>query len=163
LPRAPAPPVPKAAPTPHRLVGKAPSKCVRSRQRWPVRLPRLARYAACVDHPRAAALRRAVRDQRQDPAARHLAAVSAASPRREPRATIHAMRYATGTLSGGLALLLLIGGLGVAPVAAQPGGMQEYTVPTGSHPHDVAPAADGGIWYTAQASGQLGWLDPNTG
>jgi virginiamycin B lyase len=38
-----------------------------------------------------------------------------------------------------------------------------YPVPAGSHPHDVAPAADGGIWYTAQASGELGWLDPASG
>jgi virginiamycin B lyase len=38
-----------------------------------------------------------------------------------------------------------------------------YPVPAGSHPHDVAPAADGGVWYTAQASGELGWLDPASG
>jgi len=38
-----------------------------------------------------------------------------------------------------------------------------YPVPAGSHPHDVAPAADGGVWYTAQGSGQLGWLDSETG
>ena len=38
-----------------------------------------------------------------------------------------------------------------------------YPVPAGSHPHDVAPAADGGVWYTAQATGRLGWLDPGTG
>jgi virginiamycin B lyase len=36
-------------------------------------------------------------------------------------------------------------------------------VPAGSHPHDVAPAADGGVWYTAQATGKLGWLDPGSG
>ena len=30
-------------------------------------------------------------------------------------------------------------------------------------PHDVAPARDGGIWYTAQLSGELGWLDPKFG
>ena len=36
-------------------------------------------------------------------------------------------------------------------------------MPAGSHPHDVAPARDGGVWYTAQASGRLGWLDPRTG
>jgi len=36
-------------------------------------------------------------------------------------------------------------------------------VPAGSGPHDVAPAADGGVWFTAQRSGQLGWLDPKTG
>lgn len=38
-----------------------------------------------------------------------------------------------------------------------------YPVPAGSGPHDVAPATDGGIWYTAQGSGELGWLDPDTG
>ncbi|MBT8217709.1 MAG: lyase [Acidimicrobiia bacterium] len=38
-----------------------------------------------------------------------------------------------------------------------------YPVPAGSRPHDVAPAADGGVWYTAQGSGDLGWLDPATG
>ena len=36
-------------------------------------------------------------------------------------------------------------------------------MPPGTHPHDVAPATDGGVWYTAQASGKLGWLDPTTG
>lgn len=41
--------------------------------------------------------------------------------------------------------------------------IQEYPVPAGSHPHDVAPAADGGVWYTAQLHGALGWLDPATG
>jgi hypothetical protein len=41
--------------------------------------------------------------------------------------------------------------------------MREYSVPSGTHPHDVAPARDGGVWYTAQASGRLGWLDPKSG
>jgi virginiamycin B lyase len=36
-------------------------------------------------------------------------------------------------------------------------------VPRGQGPHDVAPATDGGVWYTAQQSGELGWLDPKTG
>lgn len=40
---------------------------------------------------------------------------------------------------------------------------QQYPVPSGSRPHDIAPALDGGIWYTAQGSGHLGWLDPVTG
>jgi virginiamycin B lyase len=40
---------------------------------------------------------------------------------------------------------------------------QEYDVPAGSRPHDVSPAVDGGIWYTAQGSGELGWLDPVDG
>jgi virginiamycin B lyase len=29
--------------------------------------------------------------------------------------------------------------------------------------HDVAPAPDGGVWYSAQASGHLGYFDPKTG
>ncbi|HSW17323.1 MAG TPA: lyase [Ramlibacter sp.] len=29
--------------------------------------------------------------------------------------------------------------------------------------HDVAPAPDGGVWFTAQASGHLGWFEPSTG
>jgi virginiamycin B lyase len=42
--------------------------------------------------------------------------------------------------------------------------LSTYPVGAGEHPHDVAPAADGKrIWYTAQAAGQLGLLDPETG
>jgi virginiamycin B lyase len=41
--------------------------------------------------------------------------------------------------------------------------LREFAVPDGSHPHDVAPAADGTVWYTAQATGRLGRLDPETG
>src|SRR4029077_2333438 len=41
--------------------------------------------------------------------------------------------------------------------------IQEYSVPAGSHPHDVAPAPDGAIWYVAQSLGELGRLDPSTG
>lgn len=41
--------------------------------------------------------------------------------------------------------------------------LQEFDVPAGSHPHDVAPAPDGTVWYTAQGSGELGRLDPVTG
>jgi len=42
-------------------------------------------------------------------------------------------------------------------------GVQEYTVPAGSRPHDVAPASDGTVWFTAQGKGELGRLDPRTG
>ncbi len=41
--------------------------------------------------------------------------------------------------------------------------VREYAVPPGSAPHDVAPAPDGTVWYTAQAAGELGRLDPATG
>ncbi|HET7575850.1 MAG TPA: SMP-30/gluconolactonase/LRE family protein [Sphingomicrobium sp.] len=41
--------------------------------------------------------------------------------------------------------------------------VQVFEVPKGSRPHDVAPAPDGSIWYTAQRTGALGILDPKTG
>jgi virginiamycin B lyase len=41
--------------------------------------------------------------------------------------------------------------------------IREFDVPAGSHPHDVSPAADGGVWYTGQRSGVLGHLDPASG
>jgi virginiamycin B lyase len=41
--------------------------------------------------------------------------------------------------------------------------LEVYHVPPGSRPHDVAPAHDGGVWYTAQGSGELGYLDPASG
>ena len=41
--------------------------------------------------------------------------------------------------------------------------LESFPVPAGSGPHDVAPALDGGVWYTAQDTGELGWLDPATG
>jgi virginiamycin B lyase len=40
---------------------------------------------------------------------------------------------------------------------------ETFAVPVGTHPHDVAPAVDGGVWYTAQHTGRLGWLDPGSG
>ena len=41
--------------------------------------------------------------------------------------------------------------------------VSEFRVGAGQGPHDVAPAADGGVWYTAQRTGELGWLDPDSG
>jgi len=38
-----------------------------------------------------------------------------------------------------------------------------FEVPRGAHPHDVAPAPDGTVWYTAQSQGAIGVLDPKTG
>jgi virginiamycin B lyase len=48
-----------------------------------------------------------------------------------------------------------------APAAAQT--VRYYALPPGAGPHDVAPAPDGTVWYTAQRSGELGRLDPATG
>ena len=46
--------------------------------------------------------------------------------------------------------------------ATPPPRVEEFDVPPGSHPHDIAPAPDGRVWYTAQATGELGVLDPET-
>jgi virginiamycin B lyase len=63
-------------------------------------------------------------------------------------------------------LALLVGALrfsGPTTSGAPAEVVREYPVPAGSRPHDVAPARDGGVWYTAQGSGDLGHLDPATG
>ena len=64
--------------------------------------------------------------------------------------------HLTFIASLGLALLL-----DLAPVRAA--DVQYYDVGAGDHPHDVAPAPDGTVWYTAQHKGALGRLDPKTG
>ncbi len=49
---------------------------------------------------------------------------------------------------------------------AQPARAAEvryFDVTAGDHPHDVAPAPDGTVWYTGQRAGVLGRLDPKTG
>ncbi|HEY2925895.1 virginiamycin B lyase family protein [Piscinibacter sp.] len=66
--------------------------------------------------------------------------------------------------------LTVLGVLGIADTfsigaAAQAATMQSWPLatprPTGIH--DVAPAPDGGVWFTAQRSGHLGWFDPRSG
>jgi virginiamycin B lyase len=50
----------------------------------------------------------------------------------------------------------------VAPIAWADSA--RFEVPSGSHPHDVAPVPGGGpVYFTAQRSGNLGILDPATG
>jgi virginiamycin B lyase len=49
------------------------------------------------------------------------------------------------------------------PIIASKPLIQEFAVPTGSQPHDVAPSKNGSVWYTAQGLGGLGLLDPTTG
>ena len=40
---------------------------------------------------------------------------------------------------------------------------QVFPLPDGAYPHDVAPAPDGKVWYSAQRNGALGILNPTTG
>ena len=61
-----------------------------------------------------------------------------------------------------LAAVAAMGASG-APSGESQLAVREFRVPAGTHPHDVAPARDGGVWYTAQHTGELGWLNPRTG
>lgn len=47
--------------------------------------------------------------------------------------------------------------------ASQPANTKVFQLPDGARVHDVAPAPDGKIWYTAQRQGALGILDPANG
>jgi virginiamycin B lyase len=72
------------------------------------------------------------------------------------------MRLVAAVL-GTCAAVLLASAAATAGPAPDDWSVTEYEVPAGSHPHDVAPARDGTVWYTAQAAGKLGRLDPATG
>jgi len=51
------------------------------------------------------------------------------------------------------------------PALAQAPRMQSWPLasPRRTGIHDIAPAPDGGVWFSAQASGNLGYFDPKTG
>ncbi|HEX5080014.1 MAG TPA: hypothetical protein VFV80_12760 [Geminicoccaceae bacterium] len=59
----------------------------------------------------------------------------------------------------GLALLVM----GFAFPGLARDEVQVFNLPAGAGPHDVAPAPDGRVWYTAQRQGALGILDPASG
>ena len=62
---------------------------------------------------------------------------------------------------GIVAAIVALLAFGLTPAAAE--DVSYYDVPRGAHPHDVAPAPDGTVWYTAQSQGALGIFDPKTG
>ncbi len=51
------------------------------------------------------------------------------------------------------------------PAAARAKGMQSWPLRTARRTgiHDIAPVPDGGVWFSAQASGHLGYFDPAKG
>lgn len=53
--------------------------------------------------------------------------------------------------------------MGFVVPAAQAAEMKFYQLPPNAYPHDVAPAPDGTVWYTAQGAGFLGRFDPESG
>lgn len=70
--------------------------------------------------------------------------------RRQALATLGALAFAAGAAKR---------------AQAQAARLQSWPLNTPSRTgiHDVAPAPDGGVWFSAQRSGHLGWFDPKTG
>jgi len=60
-------------------------------------------------------------------------------------------------------VMLVFAVLALAAPGALAADVSYYNLPKGAHPHDVAPALDGTVFYTAQWQGALGILDPKTG
>jgi virginiamycin B lyase len=58
-----------------------------------------------------------------------------------------------------ISLIMLVG---IATAAAE-SRVSYFPVAPGSGPHDVAPASDGSVYYSAQMKGALGRVDPKTG
>jgi virginiamycin B lyase len=60
-------------------------------------------------------------------------------------------------------VIAAIAALAMCSAARADSQVSYFAVTTGAHPHDVAAAPDGTIWYTAQSQGALGILDPKSG
>ena len=61
--------------------------------------------------------------------------------------------------AGFLAIAVSVAALSSAAAAA----ISFYQLPENAYPHDVAPAADGTVWYSGQRLGVAGHFDPKTG
>jgi len=59
--------------------------------------------------------------------------------------------------------LLVVAALTYSASTALSAQATYYQLPNGAYPHDVAPALDGGVWFTGQAQGFLGHFDPASG
>ncbi|HEY2758090.1 MAG TPA: lyase [Pseudolabrys sp.] len=53
--------------------------------------------------------------------------------------------------------------LAIAAASASAAQVSYYQLPSGSYPHDVAPARDGGVWFSGQIQGFVGHFDPASG
>ena len=60
-----------------------------------------------------------------------------------------------GMMLGAAIAILTAGGSAYAKMA-----VQTFAVLAGAGAHDVFPAPDGTVWFTAQSAGKLGRLDP---
>jgi virginiamycin B lyase len=71
------------------------------------------------------------------------------------------LENARGTIVATLMSALLV--MGAAQAETQAPSFDSFALPDGTAPHDVAPAPDGTVWYTAQERGAVGRLDPRSG
>jgi virginiamycin B lyase len=62
-----------------------------------------------------------------------------------------------------LVCFIALAAAALAALSAEAQERQVYELPQGAHPHDVAPAPNGNVWYTAQHQGALGVLNAKTG
>jgi virginiamycin B lyase len=63
-----------------------------------------------------------------------------------------------GTMVAAMLVMLTAGATAHAKME-----MRTFPVLAGAGAHDVYPAPDGAVWFTAQSAGKLGRLDPRTG
>jgi virginiamycin B lyase len=63
-----------------------------------------------------------------------------------------------GTMLAGMLVMLAGGAAAHAKME-----MRTFPVLAGAGAHDVYPAPDGTVWFTAQSAGKLGRLDPRSG
>lgn len=85
--------------------------------------------------------------------------------RRAALGAVAALPGLSGMALGGVSAgALLSPGTGRAQATATP-RLQSWPLntPRSTGIHDVAPAPGGGVWFSAQRSGHLGWFDPRTG
>jgi len=71
--------------------------------------------------------------------------------------------YVSSMQATHFAIVVLILRLAMQSLPAGAAEAKYFPVQAGDHPHDVAPAPDGTVWYTGQRTGVLGRLDPKTG
>ena len=59
--------------------------------------------------------------------------------------------------------LIVLAVLASTASALKAAEMKFYQLPSGSYPHDVAPAPDGTVWFSGQQQGFAGRFDPQSG
>ena len=89
----------------------------------------------------------------------------ASNPRREILHALGAAAFSAALPSSASARPAKTGSATTGAATTGVAKMQSWPLVTARRTgiHDLAPAPDGGVWFTAQRSGHLGWFDPQTG